>query len=168
MSNFNDTKYPYLYIHDFSHVTQPHIVLSCGKLMPLKILSTTAVFKVCVTIDAFFLFTSDLKIYSVNSEKKTAGWLLTADHITMCFSKFAGGGFALKSPQTNYCNCKDLTPLLWMHALNSLDSCHPLQELVVDFLLLCQWGCQDVLVQLFLFGLLWTVLSALDVHKCSF
>lgn len=64
--------------------------------MPLKILSTTAVLKVCVTIDVFFLFTSYLKIYSVNSEKKTAGWLLTVDHVSMCFSEFVGVFFCSK------------------------------------------------------------------------
>lgn len=56
---------------------------------------------------------------------------------------------------------------LWMHALNSLDSRHPFQELATDICLLYQGGRQDVLMQLFLSCLLWTVLSALDVYKCS-
>lgn len=34
--------------------------------------------------------------------------------------------------------------------------------------LLRHGGCQDVLLELFLFCLLWTVLSALNVYKCSF
>lgn len=65
--------------------------LFCGKLTPLKILSTTAVLNVCVNIDVFVSFyyilvQSQSPFFEFRKEmwSQCWCWLLTADHVAAC------------------------------------------------------------------------------------
>lgn len=162
MSCLDAKKSPYLYnYNDFNHINQPDCVFFCeetnitenikhscciGRLcecsnlwiqkknwLALDCRSYCHVFQNLYFILYFLFFSSDI----------------SADKLLLLLETW-------QSSKLWYSG----STFLWMHALNNLDSCHPYQELVVDFLLLCQGerGCARAALP---------VLSPVDCAKCT-
>lgn len=116
-----------------------------------------------------------LTFNSVNWEKKSQCWfwLLTNNLVLQNLYSHQLWYFHRQTAFTVRTLTVTLTTIFWLYII--VNAClkqsgfppPPYRSLWWTFLF-CHGGHQDVLMQLFLFCLPWTVPSALDVYKCSF